>query len=436
MAKNKAKDARFGAARRWHRLDNTANLFPVITSKKVANVYRMCLTLARPVVPAVLQRALEEVLPDFAAFRVRLRRGMFWHYLDENTATPTVQAEDDYPLRAIIPRENNNYLFRVTYYECRINLEVYHVLTDGTGGLQFLQALVCRYLLLAHTAAFTPEQQRTKWFAAHAANTEDGYTANYTPAPKTTFRLGKAYRIKGERGRPDAVGMTHLYLPVDALLAHCRELGVSVTHYLTACIAWAVFQQQMRGRPPKYPLNIQVPVNLRNLFRSTTVLNFFQSIYVSLPFSDESITFEDVLATVKAEFEQKLTREAILEKISYTVGSGYSKPVRFIPLVFKNIGLRLIYESSVKSSTLSFSNLGRFELPEPFVPYIAGAQLMLSTSPTEPFKCAACSWGNCLVLSLTSALRGMELQRAVAMLLAQHGFDVVVQTNGGENENL
>ena len=41
-------------------------------------------------------------------------------------------------------------MFRVTYYKCRINLEVFHVLTDGMGGINFLKELTYQYLRLAH----------------------------------------------------------------------------------------------------------------------------------------------------------------------------------------------------------------------------------------------------------------------------------------------
>ena len=41
-------------------------------------------------------------------------------------------------------------MFRVTYYKYRINLEVFHVLTDGMGGINFLKELTYQYLRLAH----------------------------------------------------------------------------------------------------------------------------------------------------------------------------------------------------------------------------------------------------------------------------------------------
>lgn len=55
-----------------------------------------------------------------------------------------------FPCRFIRQNKNCNYLFRVTYYKSRINLEVFHVLTDGMGGINFLRELTYQYLRLVH----------------------------------------------------------------------------------------------------------------------------------------------------------------------------------------------------------------------------------------------------------------------------------------------
>ena len=54
--------------------------------------------------------------------------------------------------------ETGRFLFRVLYYGSRVHLETFHVLTDGTGAMQFLKAVCYRYCQLAHPDAFTPEQ--------------------------------------------------------------------------------------------------------------------------------------------------------------------------------------------------------------------------------------------------------------------------------------
>ena len=69
---------------RWDKLDNTANLFPVIAGESMTNVYRISLTLSEQINPELLQEALDIVLPKFDLFNVRLRTGVFWYYFEEN----------------------------------------------------------------------------------------------------------------------------------------------------------------------------------------------------------------------------------------------------------------------------------------------------------------------------------------------------------------
>ncbi|MFV0413854.1 MAG: hypothetical protein ACK5L3_11430, partial [Oscillospiraceae bacterium] len=381
-------------------------------------------------------QALERVLPWFAAFRVRLRRGVFWRYLEVNPATPIIYEEDDYPCRYIYAGQNRQYLFRVSHFENRINLEIFHVLTDGTGGMQFLQALCCQYLLLAHPGAFTPEQKARRWFAQHGADTEDSYVKNYTPTQKATFQEGRSYKLRGERNMLDALGVMHAYIPLQPLLQLCRQKGVSITQYLAACIGWAVYTEQLGARGHKLPVNIFLPVNLRKLFPSTTTLNFFSNIYVSLAFNRPGISFDEALAAVKRQFEEKVTRESMLKKISYTVGSGYSPFIRMVPLPIKNMALRAIFEASARSSTMGFSNLGSIQMPAEFAPYVTGVAFMLSSAPREPFKCAACSYGDIFTLSFTSMLRSTALQRAVVRMLSADIEGITIETNGAIYEGM
>ena len=125
---------------RWDRLDNTANVFPVVAGEKLTNVYRVSAVLKEEIDKEKLQKALEVVLAKFPMFNVRMRIGFFWYYFEENgKAMPEVVQEQQFPCRYIHDSQNNSYLFRVTYFGKRINLEVFHAVTDGMGALTFLK---------------------------------------------------------------------------------------------------------------------------------------------------------------------------------------------------------------------------------------------------------------------------------------------------------
>lgn len=100
----------------WEKLDNTANIFPVIAGENMTNTYRICAVLKEDIQPELLQEAVDIVTPKFPGFNVRLRSGVFWYYLEENgKKAPTVVEESQYPCRLIHPNLNRSYLFHVTY---------------------------------------------------------------------------------------------------------------------------------------------------------------------------------------------------------------------------------------------------------------------------------------------------------------------------------
>jgi NRPS condensation-like uncharacterized protein len=79
-----------------------------------------------------------------------LGKGLFWNYLEYNKKEPIISKEDDIPCEVITYKRNNNYLFKITYYKNKINLDVFHVLTDGVGASKFLKSIVYNYLSLKH----------------------------------------------------------------------------------------------------------------------------------------------------------------------------------------------------------------------------------------------------------------------------------------------
>ena len=68
---------------RWMRLDNAAKIYPAARRNNWSNVYRLSFTLKEEVDPAVLQRALDVTVKRFPSIAARLRRGLFWYYLEQ-----------------------------------------------------------------------------------------------------------------------------------------------------------------------------------------------------------------------------------------------------------------------------------------------------------------------------------------------------------------
>ena len=90
----------------WRKLDNSAKIFPLQESNKYSTVFRYSAVLKEDIDKAILEKAVEKALIRYSAFKVRLRKGFFWYYLEENPKKVKVRKEIYYPCKRINPKDN------------------------------------------------------------------------------------------------------------------------------------------------------------------------------------------------------------------------------------------------------------------------------------------------------------------------------------------
>ena len=414
---------------RWDRLDNTAHLFPIIAGESMSNVYRVSVSLTEPVNPELLQRALEIVLPRFDGFNMRLRRGVFWNYLEENgKPAPEVTEENSFPCRYIRPNRNNSYLFRVTYYKYRINLEVFHALTDGMGALNFLKELTYQYLRLIHPELL--QQTGDTLSSGTTLNREDSFLKNYKKTSKKVYKTQRAYLIKDDRLRKGGFGVMHGYMKIPELKALCRQYGVTINEYLVAVFVWSVYTEYLHGMPSAAPIRVAVPVNLRPYFNSITTKNFFVMISAEFHPIEEEYTFAQVLETVRESLRSQLNSEHLEHIFSYNVSNQKNRFLSAMPLPLKYIAMRHVYTRSALANTTTVTNVGRIEVAEPYKPYIEMFYVFMAISKGQHIKGSICSYEDTLVFSFSYDLIDPSVQRGFFRKLAQDGIGVEIESNG------
>ena len=165
----------------WRRLDNSAKIFPISAGKRYSTVFRLSVVLKEAIQSDILQIALEKALEEYEFFRVRLKSGFFWNYLEYNPKKPIVEQEKEYPCKYIEPKENNQYLFKVTYFDKKINIDIFHSLTDGNSGVMFFREIVYNYIEMSHKEEFQEELRIKRKFDL---STEDSYIKNYNKKAK------------------------------------------------------------------------------------------------------------------------------------------------------------------------------------------------------------------------------------------------------------
>ena len=134
----------------WSRLENASKIFPALANYKDTKVFRLVCELFEDVDGQILQKALDATIKTFPLYRAVMRRGIFWCYLESRDLQPKVEVESTYVCAPLYFKDRRNLLFRVSYFNKRINLEVFHALSDGLGALKFLENLMYHYLNLKH----------------------------------------------------------------------------------------------------------------------------------------------------------------------------------------------------------------------------------------------------------------------------------------------
>ena len=408
--------------KQWNRLDNAAKIFPPTSSERNTKVFRFVCELTEPVDSELLQSALEMTVKGFPLYRSILKKGFFWYYLEESSLRPKVLEESVPVCSAIYNEDKPGLLFRVSYYQRRINLEVFHALADGTGALQFLRTMVFHYLAKQYGIS----GRLADYDAAHDQKQQDAFYKYYdkTEAVPKVKRY-RAYRLRGERLPDHRLGITEGTLSVSAVLKKAREHGATLSEFLIARLICAIYDG-MAVRERIHPVVVAVPVNLRRFFPTETARNFFGVIQVVHSFKKDGQSFEEVLATVRESFRRQLTKDNLHGVIGRFSAIENHPMVKAIPLPLKIPSLQLAGLWAAREETTSFSNVGGVSMPEEAAKHIRLFDVFLSTS--RPQFCM-CSFGDTLAISVSSPFADTEIQRRFFRGLTEMGIPVRVVSN-------
>ena len=398
----------------WRKLDNAALAFPLVTGENDTRVFRFYCQLKEEVDSDILQQALDRTMEKYPLFQAVLRKGLFWFYLEHSDIRALVKPETEPPCSRLYIPDKKSLLFQVSYYKERINFEVFHALTDGTGAMHFLQELVQNYLILAYPKKNFPEIGRDKK-TGRGNIEEDSFSQYYSSdIPKNREKKKAAVKLKGEKLVHSDMHISEVVLSVKEVHQKARSYGVSITVLLTAVMLCSI-REEIPKNQQKRPVTLMIPVNLRNYFPSQSMTNFFGWIEVGYTFSDTT-TFEEVLADVKRQFEQELEKDKIAMHMNDYVRIEKNIFVRAVPLEIKKYFLMIGANLGSRSITAVYSNIGIIRLPEEYREYIRHFGIFASTNSLQM---CSCSYGDEMVLGFTSKIPDDSIQRNFRRMLSE-----------------
>ena len=410
----------------WTRLDNAAKIFPPTTNEKDTKVFRFVSELKEEVDKEILQIALDKALLLFPMYQTVLRRGVFWYYFESTDIKPEVVEENKLPCNMLYRQNRKNLLFEVTYYNKRINLEMYHAVTDGTGALGFLKTIVYYYILMKHEQDFSDKLPKLDYDASFSQKMDDSFLKHYSGDKRLDkIKLSKAYHITGRRSLDNRLKIIEGVMSVKEVLEMAHRHDTSLTVYLTALFIKAIYMD-MPVRDRKNPVTLSVPVNLRTYFPSVTARNFFATVNISYHFGQNSDLLEDIIQVVKDSFARELTEENLRGHMNRLSAVEHNAFMRVIPLVLKDYILRFASFLSDRGITATLSNVGKVTIAKELAPYIYMFDCFVSAR--RPQICM-CSFDDQLVVSFVSPFVGTDIQKNFFRMLTGEGVSISIASN-------
>ncbi len=403
----------------WYRLDNVGKFYSSQAGNPVQTVFRYVATIVEDIDPVVLQHALEKTVAAFPGFNVSLRSGMFWHYLVPAAEQPVVLKEN-LPICFGLHVDAKSVLFRVSYYRTRINLEVSHMVSDGRGTLSFFKTLICEYVKERYHVEGVPFEHDS----SDHQNSEDSFNKYYERNKTASIRAPKVYKITGHRDVGDPTFIEY-HLPARNVLDLARSYEVSMTSLVIAAIILAI-RSEMPRRSRHRALRMDVPVDLRQYFESTTVKNFFGLAFVSYVPGDEDESIEKVAAQVHAQLKLSTQPDHLKSRMNRMVALEKNPLLRFAPLFVKDFGLAFGARFTARKTTTTVSNLGQISVDEKLIPYVCGITALTSTAG---INFLLCSFDDDLCIAISTIYSNTSVIKNFCRYFSAQGIKGRINTN-------
>ncbi|MBQ6817404.1 MAG: hypothetical protein IJO27_03140 [Bacilli bacterium] len=412
----------------WVRLDNAAKIFPVVSNKHRTNLFSIAFSLTEVVDPVCLQEALQITIMRFPSFKMRLRSGMFWFYLEENRQLPNVEKENAHILEPIDKYQSKGYLFRVSYFENKITMEVFHTLTDGYGATEFMKALVHCYLNL-QDKDIDAEGKILVDDENYFEKSQDSFQRIYDERVKPDRSEERALHFKGTPYEDYWLSVVTGIVSRGQFKELITKFNCTYTQFMVGLMTYCANKVPYLLEKKKYPFQVFVAVDLRRLFPSQSLRNFSMIVKSSMKLNP-NMPLEDYVKIAKEQLTERVSEKYLLPRVIGNIKFEKMWILRIVPLFLKKFALKIGYaRASSKANSLCISNLGEIDLPEEMKKYVKKIIFSNGAMKETPINLGVTYYNDLVYMTFTSSIVERDFQKVFFRELVNLGLDVTLENN-------
>ncbi len=406
----------------WYKLDNIGKFYSFTNKNKIPAVFRYSVSLKTEVDKNILQQALDETLKYFPNFNCHLKKGFFWYYLEASDIKVLV-TEEKREICSKIYKDEEDVLFRVNYFSKRINFEVSHILSDGRGSLNFFKYLIYKYIMLKENLSDIEIDIDS---SPHERN-EDSYDKYYTKERNNRDIPKKIYHYK-ER-KKDNITYMEYHISVKETLELAHKYNSTLTGLIISVLICA-YKEKMKEIEYDKTIKIEVPVDLRQFFKSETSRNFFGLASVTYKFDSKDYQFEDIIKSINEQLKRSATTTELKKRMNQMISIEKNIFARFTPLFIKDIILRIADLITSSASTSSVSNIGIIKVDKRLEKYIENFNVITTT---DSLKLTICSFKDDLSIGISSKYVNNDLIKSFCRFFKENKIHGIINTNEEDN---
>ncbi len=409
-------------------VDNAAQIFVSIISKKETTMSRIAVNLKSPIDIANLRIALSSVIQRFPFYQVYLKKRFFDFIFVRTQDIPIIEEDTKWSNR-YVDFNKQKFPFRIKVLGNTIAVELSHIISDGFGTMSFLMSLLAEYLRISgrkvgesiFIKSLDEEIKSEEWACAF----RDKFSKEGPPQ-----KIARAaYIPSADMISVDKYYSTRIIMNLDDVRKKAGEHDVTLNEYMSAIYADGLQEMYLEdiaaGRATgRQPIRLQVPVNLRRDYPTTCLRNFS---YIYSPVFDISggkHNFKDLVKKISSYIRHEKQSGALEHQIARNLRAENNFFFKYSPRIVKELLFKVFYHLFARSQYSGvLTNLGDIQLPEELTDEIISFDILPCNSPVPGRNSSLFSYKGKLEMNIGSSCDDLRLEDAIVRKLREQGIE-------------
>lgn len=208
-----------------------------------------------------------------------------------------------------------------------------------------------------------------------------------------------------------------------------KEYKVTLTALLIAVLIQS-YQSKMKELDKKKVIKIDVPVDLRTYFPSSTSRNFFSLISI-IHQSSENNDFSEMVQQINKQLKKNTTKEQLAIRMNQMIALEKNVIIRAVPIIIKDLALKIADNIINNRATSSVSNIGKITVDKKIEPYIENFNVLTTT---KQLQLTVCSYQDDLSIGISSKYLNNDIIKNFCHFFTNHNIEGKININEEEQD--